>query len=94
MHICEQVVESVQYLEEHGFTKKQLSSLHHFSLTGKDVGFNSVKKYLGINKNLQDNNYNFANRIIYVASQYKNKKGSFLEVIEQALKKWPLSQQE
>jgi len=90
MHICEQVVNSAKYLEENGFTQKQLSSLHHFSLDGKDETFRSLGKYFSENKELQERNTNLANRLIYVADQYKQKKGTFSELIKQALEKWPL----
>lgn len=91
MHICEQVVMSAKYLEDNGFTQKQLSSLHHFSLDGKDESFSSLLKYFSVNKNLQERNTNLANRIIYVANQYKLNKGTFSQLIEQALEKWPLT---
>ena len=94
MHICEQVVTSTKYLENNGFTQKQLSSLHHFSLEGKDERFGSLLKYFSVNKNLQEKNSNLANRIIFVADQYKQKKGTFSQLIDQALDKWPLSSNE
>lgn len=90
MHICEQVVNSAKYLEENGFSQKQLSSLHHFSLDGRDETFNSLEKYFSENKNLHERNTNLANRLIYVADQYKQKKGTFSQLIGQALEKWPL----
>ena len=91
MHICEQVINSAKYLEENGFTQKQLSSLHHFSLDGRDETFRSLEKYFSVNKELQDRNTNLANRLMYVADQYKQNNGAFSELIEQALEKWPLS---
>ena len=94
MHICEQVVNSAKYLEEKGFTQKQLSSLHHRSLDGRDESFSSLLKYFSINKNLQTKNTNLANRIIFVTEQYKQKKGTFSQLIEKALEKWPLSSNE
>lgn len=91
MHICEQVVASARYLKDNGFTQKQLSSLHHFSLEGKDESFSSLLNYFSVNKNLQERNTNLANRIIYVAKQYKENKGTFSQLIDQALDKWPLT---
>lgn len=91
MHICEQVVNSAKYLEDNGFTQKQLSSLHHFSLDGKDESFSALLNYFSVNKNLQERNTNLANRIIYVANQYKLNKGNFSQLVEQALGKWPLA---
>jgi len=91
MHICEQVVNSAKYLEANGFTQKQLSSLHHFSLEGGEETFRSLEKYFSEKKNLQERNTNLANRLIFVADQYKQKKGTFSQLIEQVLVKWPLS---
>ena len=91
MHICEQVVNSAKHLEEKSFTQKQLSSLHHRSLDGRDESFSSLLKYFSVNKNLQKKNSNLANRIIFVADQHKQKKGTFSQLIKQALEKWPLS---
>lgn len=92
MHICEQVVNRAKYLEEKGLTQKQLTSLHHRSLDGGEESFSSLLKYFSVNKNLQKKNTNLANRIIFVADQYKLKKGAFSQLIDQALEKWPLSQ--
>jgi len=91
MHICEQVVTNAKYLEDNGFTQKQLSSLHHLSLQGKEERYSSLIKYFSVNKNLRDRNTDLANRIIFVANQYKLNKGTFSQLIEQALKKWPLT---
>ena len=91
MHICEQVVKSAKYLEENGFTQKQLSSLHHFSLEGREETFRRLEKYFSENKNLHERNTNLANRLIFVADQYKQNNGTFSELIGQALEKWPLS---
>ena len=90
MHICEQMVNNVKYLEDQGFTQEQLSSLHHFSLKGRDVSFNLVKDYFGINKNLRDRNADFGNRIIFVAHNHKQDENNFSVLIKQAIEKWPL----
>ena len=90
MNICEQLLNSAQHLEEHGLTQKQLSSLHHFSLKGREVSFKELHSYFGVDKELQSRNSNFANRVIYVASKYKQNKGNFSQLIEQALEEWPL----
>jgi len=90
MHICEQIVNSSKYLESQGMSQDQLSSLHHFYLKGRDISFNLTNDYFGVNKNLKTRNSNFANRIIFVADQYKQHKGSMSQLIEQALEKWPL----
>ena len=89
MHICEQIVKSSKYLEDRGMIQKQLSSLHHFSLKGRDISFSLTNNYFGVNKNLQSRNTNFGNRIIYVSSQYRQNKGSFSQLIKQAVEKWP-----
>ena len=91
MHICEQVINSSKYLEANGFTQKQLSMLHHFSLDGRDETFRAQEKYFSVNKELQDRNTHLANRLIFVADQYKQNKGTFSQLIEKALEQWPLS---
>jgi len=91
MHICEQLLNSTQYLEKHGLTQKQLSSLHHFSLKGREVSFNGLYKYFAINKELQKRNSNFANRVIFVANHYKQNQVNYSHLISQALEKWPLA---
>ena len=64
--------------------------MHHFSLKGRDISFGQVKNYFGSNKNLQDRNITFGNRIIYVADQHKQGKGGLSQLIKDALAKWPL----
>lgn len=91
MHICEQLVNSTQYLEEHGFTQKQLSSLHHFSLKGREVRYRELSRYFGNNIELKIRNFNFANRVVYVAGQHKQGESNFSRLISQALEKWPLT---
>lgn len=81
MHICEQIVNSSKYLEAQGLTQNQLSSLHHFSLNGRDTSFSSTNNYFGANKNLQERNTKFGNRIIFVANQYKQGKGNFTRML-------------
>ena len=91
MHICEQMIKSAEYLESNGFTQEQLTSLHHSSLSGGVERFTSLYEYYSINKNLRQRNLDYVNRVIYVASEYKNKKDSFSQLIFKALEKWPLS---
>jgi len=90
MHICEQIVNSSKYLEAQGMTQKQLSSLHHFYLKGRDISFALVNDYFGTNKNLQERNTNFGNRISYVANQYKKHNENITQLIQKAHEKWPL----
>jgi len=91
MHICEHFIESSRYLEKHGFTQKQLTSLHHRSLKGGQARYASVYKYFGGNKELQTQNTHFAKRVIYVATQHKTENGAFTQLISQALDRWPLT---
>jgi hypothetical protein len=89
-HPCEQLIEAAHYLESEGMSSDQLSQLHHFSLRGGKVYFKLVYCYFGTNKNLQQNNSNFAERVTFVASRRKASGQAFKDLIEQALKRWPL----
>jgi hypothetical protein len=90
VHICEKLMNSALYLEQHGFTQDQLSALHHFSLKDRPVRYNGIYKYFGTNKELQHRNALFAERVIFVADNYKDNKGSFSQLINEALTRWPL----
>jgi len=90
MHICDQLVISARYLEAHGLTQPQLTSMHHFSLQGGTECFSTTYEYFGSRKNLQTRNRNYANRLIFVATEHQKTKGDFNELILQALDKWPL----
>ena len=92
MHICDLVVNSVEYLKCNGFIENQITELHHFSLIGKQVRYASLLKYFSVHKNLQSNNQKVADRINYVAEQHKLKSGNFSQLIKQALLKWPLNE--
>ena len=96
MHICEQLVISARYLEAHGFTQQQLSSVHHSSLQGREEAFNSTYDYFGERnrfgeyKNLQARNLNYAHRLIFIAIEHQKHREGFSILIQQALEKWPL----
>ena len=91
MHICEQMIKNAEYLENNGFTQEQLTSLHHSSLSGGVERYTSLKEYYSLNKNLQQRNLDYVNRVIYVASGSENKKGPFSQLISEALEKRPLT---
>jgi hypothetical protein len=90
MHSCKRIVEAAKFLEDNGFTQKQLSSIHHFSLKGREVTFATASKYFGENKELMDKNLAYADRLDFIAKEYKAKAGTFSELIAIALQKWPL----
>jgi hypothetical protein len=90
MHSCKKIVDAAKYLEANGFTQKQLSSIHHFSLKGRDVSFAEAYRYFGQNKELKDRNLAYGERLAFIAERYKAKAGRFSELIVQALGKWPL----
>lgn len=90
MHSCEKIVEAAKSLEAHGFTAKQLSSIHHFSLKGRDVSFAEAYRYFGEHKELKDRNLAYAERLAFIANQYKVRTDRFSDLIAQALQKWPL----
>lgn len=90
MSICKSLVESAQYLEEDGFTQKQLSSVHHKSLKGHEETFKATIKYFSDEPGLRERNHNYARRVIFIAEQYKLRGGSYSQLISEALSKWPL----
>ena len=90
MHSCKRIVEAAKFLEANGFTQKQLSSIHHFSLKGRDVTFTTAYKYFGEGKELKDRNLAYADRLDFIAKEYKAGSGTFSDLIAIALRKWPL----
>jgi len=89
-HLCEQLVEASDYFETSGLTEKQLSALHHFSLKGRDITFQRIRRYFGVNKDLRENNINFASRVTFIAREHKLSSQSLGSLVAQALSKWPL----
>ena len=90
MHICVQVRKCTRYLEQHGFTQNQLTSLHHTSRKGGVVTFAGTHHYFGVNRALHAQNAEFATRIVYIANNYKQDNGRFTCLIARALREWPL----
>jgi hypothetical protein len=90
MHLCQKLIEAAQFLEATGFTQKQLSSVHHFSLKGRDETYAATYRYFGNPKELKGRNEGYANRLLFIADQYRAKAGRFSDLIETALQKWPL----
>ena len=70
-HLCEQLIESAHYLESVGFSREQLSALHHFSVRGGKVGYPETYAYFGVNKELRKSNRAFAERLNYVAAEHQ-----------------------
>ena len=85
-HLCRQLVESARYLEFQGMSRQQLSQLHHFDT----VSFADTYRYFGIEKELRGKNIHYAERVKFVAKEYKRTGESFTNLIHEALKKWPL----
>jgi hypothetical protein len=90
MHPCQRIVAAAKYLESNGFTQAQLSSIHHDSLKGRSVTFNTAYKYFGEHRELKDRNLDYGNRLAFIADQYKAGAGRFSDLIALALKQWPL----
>jgi hypothetical protein len=90
MHSCRAITEGLKYLEAHGFTTKQLSSIHHASLKGRTETFAGAYRYFGENKELQDRNLAYASRLKFIVDKYKGNGGTFESLIALALEKWPL----
>jgi hypothetical protein len=77
MHICEQLVHALEYLESQDISEEHLSCLHHYSLNGGKVTYKNAYEYFSENKTLQDNNWRFAQRVIRVSDGLKNRKGRY-----------------
>ena len=92
-HPCKRLVEAAHHLENAGMTVPQLSSLHHFSLSGAQVRFSEIYRYFGTNKRLRGNNLAFLERLEFVATKRLQTRLEFQELAEQALSKWPLQAQ-
>jgi hypothetical protein len=90
MRLCQQLVEAAHFLEANGFTQKQLSSIHHFSLKGRDVTYAAAYRYFSVPKELKIRNQKYANRLSFIADQYRAGAGRFEDLIVAALEKWPL----
>jgi hypothetical protein len=67
-----------------------LSALHHFSAKGREVTFTSTFNYFGTNKNLKENNIQFAERLKFVASEHRRTGKNFNLLVQEALNRWPL----
>lgn len=89
-HICEQLVDSARYLEKAGMSGEQLSQIHHFWRSGRRVTFSVTYKYFGVNKELRENNIRFAERLKFVAEQHMLHGQRFSNLVQQAVKKYPL----
>ena len=90
MHICQKLIEAFRFLKASGFTQKQLSSIHHFSLKGSDETYAATLRYFSISKELRRRNQEYANRLIFIAEKYRAKAGRFADLIDATLQKWPL----
>ena len=89
-HLCEQLVEEVRYLQSAGMSQQQLSALHHFSLKGRRVTFRRLESYFSTNRDLRQTNYNFAERLRFVAHEHRHGRKEFSVLVGEALRKWPL----
>jgi hypothetical protein len=55
------------------------------------VTYAETYRYFSAPKELQRRNSDYANRLMFIAGQYKAKAGTFRQLISAALRKWPLS---
>lgn len=86
------LVKALEYLFKQGMTMEQVYKMHHFSLTDAYLGKNSMIDYFNRTVSFTSlTNINFANRVIWVANEYKyGDRPYFNELIEKALRAWPL----
>ncbi len=89
MHMCEQIVQSLEYLIDNNLTQEQLSKIHHFSLKSNRVTFKQIRNYFGRNIDLRERNHSFGERIISVAEMVK-KDITIDAATDEVLIKYPL----
>ena len=87
---CEAIVSAARFLEKNGFTRRQLSSIHHFSLKGRDVSFAEAYRYFEEPKELKHRNRDYGERLKFIAQEYRAQRGRFPDLIARALEQWPL----
>jgi hypothetical protein len=90
MDACARILEAAKFLQANGFTERQLSSIHHFSLKGRKETYAAALRYFGEQRELRDRNLAYANRLEFIANQYRAKAGSLNDLIKIALQRWPL----
>ena len=88
-HPCKQIVTAAKYLQTSGMTSDQLSQIHHFSLKGRKISFGQTMSYFGTDKNLNQNNLDFAKRIEYVETEHRRIGGNLDTIVQQALRRVP-----
>ena len=88
-HPCKQIVKAAKYLQSAGMTSEQLSRIHHFSIKARTISFGQTVGYFSTDKNLRQNNLNFAKRIELVESEHRRAPGNFDAMVAQAVRQVP-----
>ncbi|CAN5333392.1 hypothetical protein BH11PSE9_BH11PSE9_11660 [soil metagenome] len=90
-HLCERLVDASHYLESKQMSQALYSTLHHFSLKGRQITFKSTYAYFDASKNLRQRNVGFAERCIWVADEHRRNVGQeFQSLVAEALRRFPL----
>lgn len=87
-HICEKLLNAAHYLEVQGMSVQQLRALHHSQ--SRLETFASTYKYFGTNRMLRLKNERYAERLIFVAEEWRKGNGNFVSLVQRALERWPL----
>jgi hypothetical protein len=89
MHPCQRILTATQYLQMNGFSQDQLKRLHAEPGHHSDTTFNAVKSEYAEEHDLGQTNHAFANRLCYVAVNYAKRRGTFSDLVENAIAVWP-----
>jgi len=82
------IVKSLEYLQDAGFSEEQVRAIHHF---GKLQSFEFLINYFSERQRLgRDTNVHFGERLAYIAEQHsRDNRQAFGPLISEALQKWP-----
>ncbi len=82
-----ETIDNVRYLKNKGFDEKYLSQIHH---NDKETYKSFFDYWVGkIKKIKSDNNFVFAKRIKYIVDKHKETEDKFINLVNDALKKYP-----
>lgn len=84
--------DAIAQLKIAGFTNDDFTSLHHFSRKGRRVSMFDAIKYFAGRSSLKGANISMAQRCAYVAGEVRGGRKNRIELIREALAKWPLSE--
>ncbi len=89
MRVDKEIIVAVDTLEKSGLSKNQLSSIHHFSLKGRKIGFPLVRDYFTEGKELREANSQFAQRLLFIRDKHQETGGNFDSLCKRATEQFP-----